>query len=535
MIQGCWAAGLFPGLEVAPVGDHRREERVAEPVLGVLYAEEVSARADLGDRLDRQAGVVDDDRVEEGSDHLQQVGVDDHLLVRRAQTALQPAGAVHHDVGASHHRAPEREDTLVARLAVDRVGGADVGRAVGHPDPPGELTTHQRSLHELGSPERRRARLHVDVRCEAAVDDGSSRVHQLGERDAGQGLGVLLDERTGDGDRCHRPGQGEGRDDDRLVAGRVLQDAFEHRLVVAQRRARIDDGVHRRLPIQGCVVDLAGDAHHLQAVDVALSPEAVDVRDLVAEREQRAGGVQVPDRGVDVGRLDGVSAEDVHRVEGLRQPDQVVEVLTVSLAAAMGEVADERRARHRGERDRVLTDVDVMVGVARVQGEVRGSGGRQRADQLRVDAHSVPVEVRARVRPQPSGGRVQEVDAGLGENAQRRGVDRLQLVLRDRPDRFHRATQPAPRRLGRRDRSPLAMAATASLGPATTLGSGFGTRGVLGQDALPDERRLGAGEDWKRLEPVRDTQAREIRAARSRRDASMLSVFFALGNRYDGP
>ena len=53
--------------------------------------------------------------------------------------------------------------------------------------------------------------------------------------------------------------------------------------------------------------------------------------------------------------------------------------------------------------------------------------------------------------------------------------------------------------------------------------------------ALPVERRLGAGEDWKRLEPVRDTQAREIRAARSRRDASMRSVFSALGNRYDGP
>jgi hypothetical protein len=74
------------------------------------------------------------------------------------------------------------------------------------------------------------------------------------------------------------------------------------------------------------------------------------------------------------------------------------------------------------------------------------------------------------------------------------------------------------------------MAPATSLGAAATLGGSSGGCRVLGHDALPDGvRRAGA---WAtRLDPVREIHAREMRAARSRRDASMLSVIPGRGNR----
>ncbi len=49
-------AGLAPGLEVAPVRDHRREEGGPVARLRVLRAEEMAARADLAHRVERQLG-----------------------------------------------------------------------------------------------------------------------------------------------------------------------------------------------------------------------------------------------------------------------------------------------------------------------------------------------------------------------------------------------------------------------------------------------------------------------------------------------
>ena len=48
------STGLVPRLVVAPVADHRLEERGAEAVLGVLGAEEVATGADVTDGVQRQ-------------------------------------------------------------------------------------------------------------------------------------------------------------------------------------------------------------------------------------------------------------------------------------------------------------------------------------------------------------------------------------------------------------------------------------------------------------------------------------------------
>ena len=88
----------------------------------MLGAEEMPARPDLPHRVESERVLVDDDRIEERLDHPEQLGIEDHLLEPRVEPALHPAGAMHQQVDAAHDRAPQREDRLVGRLGVDRVG-----------------------------------------------------------------------------------------------------------------------------------------------------------------------------------------------------------------------------------------------------------------------------------------------------------------------------------------------------------------------------------------------------------------------------
>ncbi len=109
----------------------------------------------------------------------------------------------------------------------------------------------------------------------------------------------------------------------------------------------------------------AGDPHHLDRVDVALPAERVDVDRLVGEREEVVGGLEVADRAVDVDRLDRVTGRQVDRVQGLREAEQVPEVVSIAGPAATVEVGDVRCAAHRTERQEVT---------ARSRGRVPGCG-----------------------------------------------------------------------------------------------------------------------------------------------------------------
>src|SRR6186997_1849975 len=91
-------AGLLPRLVVAPVAEHRLMECRLVARLRVLGAEEVAAGTDLLHRREGQRLIIDDDRLEEGRDHPEQLGIKDHLLVARVEAALHPAGAMHQQV-----------------------------------------------------------------------------------------------------------------------------------------------------------------------------------------------------------------------------------------------------------------------------------------------------------------------------------------------------------------------------------------------------------------------------------------------------
>jgi hypothetical protein len=102
----------------------RRRRLVA--VERVLRAEEVAARAHVGDRVDPEGVGVDPHRSEHLGQRLQHLDVDHELLERGDESPLHPAGGVHDDVGSTEHGRPQRRLRLVRRLGVDRVGGVGV-------------------------------------------------------------------------------------------------------------------------------------------------------------------------------------------------------------------------------------------------------------------------------------------------------------------------------------------------------------------------------------------------------------------------
>ncbi len=69
-------------------------------------AEEVPTGADLPDRVKAEGILVDHDRIQECGDHLQQLGVEDHLLKSRVEAAFHPTGPMHQQVDPAHHGAP---------------------------------------------------------------------------------------------------------------------------------------------------------------------------------------------------------------------------------------------------------------------------------------------------------------------------------------------------------------------------------------------------------------------------------------------
>ena len=144
---------------------------------------------------------------------------------------------------------------------------------------------------------------------------------------------------------------------DDLVVRRELDDPLEHRRVEAQRRARVDDGEHRRLAVDRRLVDAAGDAHHLEHVDVALTAEAVAVDRLVHQGQGVVARLQVADAVMEVDRLDRIARQEVDGVERLGQPQQVLVVGAVADPPAAVEVGDVGRAADGPEGDPVATQL----------------------------------------------------------------------------------------------------------------------------------------------------------------------------------
>ena len=396
------------------------------------------------------------------------------------QATLHPSGAVEDQVGATHDRPPQGEHALVPGLRVDGVGGTDVGASIRDAVAAGELAAEHRRLHELWCAERRRARLHIDIAGETAVHDRCASADELGEGDAGERLGVLLHDRTGDRHRRHRTGEGERGENDRLITRRVLENAFRHRDVEAERRADVDDRVHDRVGVDLVLGEASDDAHHFERVEVALGAERVDVHRLIGEREDVAGGLKVTDRRVEIDRFDRIAGVAVKDVEALGQFQQRPVVLTVTDAPTALAVGVVGSAGDGGERDIVATDHEVVRRIGRVHRELARHRRDQLGDELGVEADPFAVDLGAGLGPHLEGGGVEEVHPCVAQYLQRGEVNRLEFVIADHPGRFHRPLVQTPRNLLRPDGAGRPFATTAPTTPTTGLG---GVGGRVDHDA----------------------------------------------------
>ena len=188
---------------------------------------------------------------------------------------------------------------------------------------------------------------------------------------------------------------------------------MEHDRVVAQGRAGVDHREDRGLVVDGGFVDATGDPDHLDGVLVALPAEAVHERELVGQRQHVVGGVEVPDGGVEVHGFDRVAGHGVDGVEDLAHLDEVPVVLTIAVAAVAAEARHERGAGDRRVDDVVAAEDEVAYRVPAVEGELRWSGRDQVGDEFGVEADPVAVDVGAGLGQLPTGGVIEEVDAGL--------------------------------------------------------------------------------------------------------------------------
>ena len=74
----------------------------------------VPSGGDFPHRLQGEALVIHGQWLEELGHHLHHLDVDDQFLKRGDQSALQPAAAMHDQVGMPHHRPPQRHLAFVS-------------------------------------------------------------------------------------------------------------------------------------------------------------------------------------------------------------------------------------------------------------------------------------------------------------------------------------------------------------------------------------------------------------------------------------
>ena len=110
--------------------------------------------------------------------------------------------------------------------------------------------------------------------------------HGLGQHQAREHLGVLLDQRAGDRHRRHRTGQREGGDDAHLPRGGEIDEALAHGNVQDQRRVGVDDGVGVGPRAERVLVQAVAQAQDLEGVSDLAGASGVDEGRLVGVEHQ---------------------------------------------------------------------------------------------------------------------------------------------------------------------------------------------------------------------------------------------------------
>ncbi len=190
---------------------------------------------------------------------------------------------------------------------------------VGNSIATGQLAARQHAAKILRRAHGGRACLHVDVGCVGAIENGCAGFDHLGQHDAAQCLGILLGERACECHRGHGACKCEGCDADGLARARHLDHAFQHGALDAQGRARVDDRIHAGHVAQAIACHAFQDAHHVERIADALSPQAIGMEDFVGQHGELAQAIEMPHCRADVQRLDRIAAEEVNGVQRMSE------------------------------------------------------------------------------------------------------------------------------------------------------------------------------------------------------------------------
>ena len=189
------------------------------------------------------------------------------------------------------------------------------------------------------------------------------------------------------------------------------------------------------------------------------------------------------DRQVD--RLAERSAGMVDVGAEIGEPDEVLEVLERSVAAAPVEIVDEGRAVVRREHHRVAADDDVALRIARVLHVARGRGGAELSREAARKAHPLALDVAARAAKEVERARkVAELDADLLEQRVGVALDDFEPFLAENLGQRNVA-----RDVGHGDGRALGAGGAARLAAATRFAGG-------GRGGFGHGRSLGRGRSF---------------------------------------
>ena len=421
------AAAIQPGLIDRAVEEIRVPHLLVVPER-VILVEVMPAGTDAVHHVQRQRLVTDRHPAHELVDHVEDF-VHQHHERRRGQRAvIQPTAGVVDQVGADGRRGQAGERHLRGGLGVRELGVGAAGRAeereavaLGHLRHRGD---HHAVLRRAVGEDRG---AHVHLGRERAVDEGRARPRQLRQHQPAQRLRAALDDLARQRGRRGAAALRRGEVDQRDAMLGAVEDLFDGRIVVEQRRDRLGvvDDRGRLAELRFAAGD---DERHFIDVSYAVDVFAAEDQRLLGVGEDLLGDHAIRDiRGHVVGHADRHHPGVIGQRIGQRRGDAAV--IAGEAAALIGEgvqVVDAVEARP----EPVLVAFEVHLALAPAVGQDH-AGGRL-ADGIfhhpGWDADTAAVDMRAGAVQQLQAAGVGHLDARALEQLQRGLVDLLHLL-----------------------------------------------------------------------------------------------------------
>ena len=206
---------------------------------------------------------------------------------------------------------------------------------------------------------------------------------------------------------------------------------------------------------------------------------------------------------MNIDRLDRIAADEVNRIETLPKANEVLIVVLGAGPPPTGAVERIGGARHGAESDVASADREIARRIARVQLEFLRREADVGLDKIGIKANAARggIDVGAGPFQHCAGLVVQEVDADLLEHAERRLMDRFELVAGDKVERRERRLWLAGRLCG--------AGSSAALGCAPATAPRILRRRIRGHcvPRIPVRQPARGGAKWRFVASIHSSRA----------------------------